>query len=85
MPGTRASLSISAPNERWIQNMIDCGEFASRSEVVNDLIRRAREKNRETDYIRTKLIRAEQGGFVDKTPEEMLEGFKDKARKNGQL
>ena len=37
MPGTRASLSISEPNELWIQNQIDCGEFASRSEVVNDL------------------------------------------------
>ena len=39
----RASLSISEPNEQWIQEQIDSKEFWSRSEVLNDLIRRARE------------------------------------------
>ncbi len=45
MVGTRASLSLSIPNEEWIQGQISSGEFSSRSEVVNDLIRRARGRN----------------------------------------
>ena len=85
MPGTRASLSISEPNELWIQTQIDCGEFSSRSEVVNDLIRKERERTRERDYIRAKLMAAERSSVVDQTPGEILEGFKQKARQNGLL
>jgi antitoxin ParD1/3/4 len=82
---TRASLSITEPNEKWIQDQIDSKEFSSRSEVVNDLIRKARE----IEVIRAKLIAGElsvqQHGWIDQTPEEMLDGFKEKARRDGRL
>ena len=85
MAGTRASLSISTPNEEWIQTQIASGEFSSRSEVVNDLIRRARE----IEAVRARLIAAEQSvaerGWVTETPQQMLDGFKAKARQNGKL
>lgn len=74
MAGTRASLSISTPNEEWIQSQINSGEFSSRSEVVNDLIRRTRE----IEIIRARLIASEQSvldrGWVEKTPEQLLSG-----------
>ncbi|MCG7966317.1 MAG: CopG family transcriptional regulator [Candidatus Thiodiazotropha taylori] len=89
MAGTRASLSISTPNESWLQAQIDSGEFASRSEVVNDLIRKAREKDREAEYIRTKLLASEKSleehGWVKETPNEMLDGFKERARRDGKI
>ena len=83
--GTRASLSISTPNEEWIQSQIASGEYASRSEVINDLIRRARE----IEVIRERLIAAEQAvldhGWVTNTPDQMLESLKEKARRDGKL
>lgn len=89
MAGTRASLSISTPNESWLQAQIDSGEFASRSEVVNDLIRKAREKDREAEYIRTKLLASEKSveehGWVKETPNEMLDGFKERARHDDKI
>ncbi|MXZ80571.1 MAG: CopG family transcriptional regulator [Gammaproteobacteria bacterium] len=85
MAGTRASLSLSTPNAEWIQEQISSGEFSSRSEVVNDLIRRARE----IEIVRQRLIAAEQSvdrhGWINKGPEEMLDGFKAKARRDGRL
>ena len=85
MAGTRASLSISTPNEEWIQAQIESGEFSSRSEVVNDLIRRARE----IEAIRARLIAAEQSAserrWVTETSQQMLDGFKEKARQDGKL
>lgn len=85
MAGTRVSLSLSIPNEEWIQAQISSGKFSSRSEVVNDLIRRARE----TEIVRQRLIAAEQSagrhGWFTKKPEEMLDGFKAKARRDGRL
>ena len=81
MAGTRASLSISAPNEKWIQGQIASGEFASRSEVVNDLIRRVRE----IEVIRARLIAAEQSGFSIRAPEQILAASKEELRGNGDL
>ena len=89
MAGTRANFSISTPNDSWLQAQIDSGEFASRSEVVNDLIRKAREKSREVEFIRTKLIASEKSvedrGWVTETQNEMLDGFKQRARRDGKL
>lgn len=86
---TRASISLSTPNDDWIQSQIDSKEFSSRSEVVNDLIRKARQKNQELEYIRAKLIASEESvsthGWVKETSEEMLAGFKEEARRLGKL
>lgn len=81
MVGTRASLSISSPNENWIQEQISSGEFASRSEVVNDLIRKAREIER----VRAALIAAEQSGISERDPLDLLADFKQKAQKYGKV
>ena len=79
------SLSLSEPNERWIQAQIDGKQFSSRSEVLNDLIRKARAM----EAIRTRLKSAERSveerGWVTGTSEELLGGFKEKARRDGQL
>ena len=81
----RATLSISKPNEQWIQAQIDSQEFSSRSEVINDLIRRARE----IEAVRARLIEAElsveRHGWVTKTPEDMLKGFKKRFQPDDKL
>ena len=56
--------------------MVDSEEFASKSEVVNDLIRQARE----IDMIRTKLVAAEQGGFSQGTPVEIRDRVRARLR-----
>lgn len=80
---TRASLSISEPNEKWIQARIDSKEFSSRSEVVNDLIRRARE----VESIRARLIASEEAirmrGHVTESPAELLAAIRKKAAADG--
>ncbi len=80
---TRASLSISEPNERWVQSQIDSKEFSSRSEVINDLIRKARE----IEEIRQRLIASElsasEKGWVNASQEAMLNGFRERATKDG--
>lgn len=62
-PMPRQSISFTAPNEAWLKEQVDNEEYNSKSEVVNDLIRKAREN----EYIRNKLISAEQGGFSNLT------------------
>lgn len=78
---TRLSISFAPPNDEWLKAKVDSKEYASKSEVVNDLIRKARE----IEYIRAKLIRAEQGGFSDLGADEILEKSREELRRNGEI
>ena len=68
----RQSISLTSPNNDWLNRQVDSQEYASKSEVINDLIRKAREKQNEIDWIRQKLIEAEQGGFTSMTKDAIL-------------
>lgn len=73
---TRASISITPPNDEWIQSQINSEEFSSRSEVVNDLIRKARQQQEEVEFLRAKLISAEGSGPSSRTPEQIRQEAK---------
>ena len=84
----RQSISFSEPNDEWLKAQIDSQEFASKSEVVNDLIRQARRKQQQDEWVRAQLIKGEQSGFIkvtDKTSHEILAESKAKLRANGKL
>ncbi len=82
---SRASISFTPPNDEWIKSQIESEEFSSKSDVINDLIRKARKEQDEIEYIRAKLIKSEKSGFIDKSRDEILAGFKDRLRDNGEL
>ena len=77
----RQSISFTPPNDEWLKAQVDSEEYTSKSDVVNDLIRKARE----IEYIRAKLIRAEQSGFTDLSADEILAKSKEELRRNGEL
>lgn len=73
----RQTMSIHDPNDAWLASQVESNEYASKSEVVNDLIRRAREaEEQKLELIRAKLIKAEQSGFVTPDREGMRKEFK---------
>lgn len=78
---TRQSISFTPPNDEWLKSQVDSQEYASKSEVVNDLIRKARE----IEHIRAKLIRAEQGELSTLSAAEILAKSKEELRRNGEL
>jgi len=77
----RQSISFSPPNDEWLKAQVDSQEYASKSEVVNDLIRKARE----IEAIRARLIQAEQSGFTTQNRAEILAQIKDEAHRDGAL
>lgn len=81
----RASISITPPNDAWIKSQIDSEEFSSRSDVVNDLIRKARKAHDGIEYIRAELIAGEQSGTSNRIPDDIINAVLDKRRKNGTL
>ena len=82
---SRTNITFTQPNDEWIESQIDSEGFSSKSDVVNNLVRKARSQQAEIEYIRAKLIKSEQSGFINKSRDEILAGFKDRLRANGEL
>ena len=68
----RQSISFTPPNDQWLKAQVDSQEYASKSEVINDLIRRARE----VEETRARLIQAELSGFTELSQDEILKQAK---------
>lgn len=77
----RQSISFTPPNDEWLRAQVESQEYTSKSDVVNDLIRKARE----IEAIRSRLVLAEQSGFTGLGRAEILEEAKAEARRNGIL
>lgn len=84
---TRQSITLTPPNDAWlIAQVEERKEYGSKSDVVNDLIRQARAREERIEYIRSRLIEAEQSGFVEDTdPERMLARIKSRVHRNEPL
>ena len=81
----RQSISFTTPNDNWLNSLIETEEYSSKSEIVNDLIRRARAQQNEMEMIRARLIKSENSGFVVQTANEIREEFKEELRRDGKL
>ena len=77
----RQSISFTPPNDEWLKSQVDSEEFTSKSEVVNDLIRKARK----IESIQEHLIQAERSGFTQQSQTEILKEFKDESKHDGKL
>ncbi|CAM3866215.1 type II toxin-antitoxin system ParD family antitoxin [Litorimonas haliclonae] len=80
---TRSSISISPPNEQWVKDQISSQEFNSKSEVINDLIRKARRDQNEIEAIRSALIEGEKSGMSERTPREIMADVLARKAQNG--
>lgn len=69
----RQSITLTEKNDAWLKAHIEkTREYSNKSELVNDLIRRARR----AETINQKLASAEESGFTTQTSEDMLKEFK---------
>jgi antitoxin ParD1/3/4 len=69
---TRQSISLTEPNDQWLKSQVDSKEYSSKSELINDLIRQARNQQIEIDWIRARLEKAEESGFTTDSKSDIL-------------
>lgn len=63
----RQSITLTSPNDQWLQAQVESDEYGSKSEVVNDLIRQARRRQEATEALRSALITGENSGISNDT------------------
>jgi len=80
---SRQSITFSDPNDKWLKKMVSNQEYTSKSELVNDLIRQARNQQIQINWISKKLRKAEKSGFTNLSAKEILS--ESKKRLNGKL
>ncbi|WP_339864164.1 CopG family transcriptional regulator [uncultured Algoriphagus sp.] len=68
----RQSISLTDPNDNWLQEKVAAKEYASKSELVNDLIRQERKRQESIALLRLELIKGEESGYSKKTKDEIL-------------
>lgn len=76
----RQTITVNEPNDRWMKEKIQGDEYASKSELINDLIRRQRELEDERIWLRNELIKGEDSGISTKTMAEILEEAKNRSK-----
>nr|WP_299386225.1 CopG family transcriptional regulator [Allomuricauda sp.] len=85
----RQSISLTKPNDDWLKSLVESEEYSSKSEVVNDLIRKERNKHAEIEWLRNKLKKSEERmaaeGPVETTSNELFEAIKIEVDKNGHV
>ncbi|MGF1670184.1 MAG: type II toxin-antitoxin system ParD family antitoxin [Balneolaceae bacterium] len=69
---TRQSISLTKPNDEWLKSQVESKEYSSKSELVNDLIRQARNQQAQINWIRAKLEHAEESRFTTDSKEQIL-------------
>ncbi len=83
----RQSISLTKPNDQWLKSLVESEEYSSKSEIVNDLIRKERDRQNELLWLRAKLKKSEERlaleGPIIHTPEELLVEIKKVASDNG--
>ena len=72
----RQSISFTPPNDEWLKAQVNSKEYSSKSELINDLIRQARNQQTEIDWIRAKLEKAEKSGFTNDSKLDILQQAK---------
>ena len=79
----RQSITFTSPNDQWLSTQVNSEEYSSKSEVVNDLIRRARAEQEQIEYVRARLKKAEESGFTDLSAEEIRQEVRNELGLNG--
>ncbi len=89
MPMVKKSISVTDQQDAWIKAQVETGHFGNESEVVRELIRERQVREQETPEeikaIRAALIKGEQSGISDLTPDEIMQAVVERKRKDGTL
>lgn len=76
----KKSITVTDQQDIWIKAQIETGHYGNESEVVRELIRERQLREQELaagiEMIRRQLIQAEQSGFSEQGPLELLKEIK---------
>lgn len=82
---SRQSISFTEPNRVWLKQKVEAeGEYKSNSELVNELIRKARAReDADLRSVHAALAEGEQSGISAHTPDDIMNAVIARKRSDG--
>lgn len=85
MAMVKKSITVTVQQEAWIKSQLASGNYGTESELIREALREKQTYIIEIERIQEKLVAAEKSGSIDKNRNEILKGFKERLRANGEL
>lgn len=81
----KQSVNFTEPNENWLNQKVADQEYSSKTELVNDLIRREREREDKYKALKDAIEYGLSSGISSKTADDVRDEVLKRIKKNGQL
>ncbi len=81
----KQSVNFTSPNDNWLNAKVASNEYTNKTDVVNDLIRREREREEKFQALKTAIEEGLASGISNKTVEDIRNDVLERLRKNGEL
>ena len=60
----RFTISFTEPNNEWLKEQVESKEYSSKSELINELIRKERQREDENKWLKEKLTHSRNSGIT---------------------
>ena len=71
MPTVRKTITITDPQEKWIQSRIEAGDFTNESEYIRDLVRHDQDRNATRAALQSAIDDGLASGVSDKRTDDI--------------
>jgi len=82
---TKQSVNFTPPNDDWLNAKVASKEYPNKTDIVNDLIRREREREEKFKALKAAIEEGLASGVSDKTVEDIRNDVLRRLKKNGQI
>ncbi|MDH5413366.1 MAG: type II toxin-antitoxin system ParD family antitoxin [Flavobacteriaceae bacterium] len=81
----KQSVNFTPPNDDWLNAKVASKEYPNKTDIVNDLIRREREREEKFKALKAAIEEGLASGVSDKTVEDIRNDVLKRLKKNGQI
>lgn len=81
----KQSVNFTSPNNNWLNAKVTSQEYPNKTDVINDLIRREREREEKFQTLKAAIEEGLASGISNKTVEDIKNNVLELLRKNGEL
>lgn len=82
---SKQSVNFTTPNENWLNEKVAQQEYSSKTELVNDLIRKEREREDKYNALKAAIDLGLSSGISSKSAEDIKDEALKRLSNNGQL
>lgn len=81
----KQSVNFTSPNNEWLNAKVASEEYPNKTDIINDLIRREREREEKFSALKAAIEEGLSSGISDKTVEDIRNDVLKRLRANAQI